>query len=182
VVVDGGMDEDLRYPIGPFEAPAEITPTLRAAYIDTIAATPALARAAVAGLDDRQLDTRYREGGWTVRQVIHHLADDHLNSYLRSRLALTEDDCVIRPYEEPRWAELPDARTAPPACSLELLDALHVRWVALFRAMSDADFLRAFVHPRSGRTRTLAGLLALYDWHGRHHIAQITRLRERMGW
>jgi uncharacterized damage-inducible protein DinB len=176
------VDEDLRYPIGRFEAPAAISAADRAAYIETVAATPALARAAVAGLDERRLDTRYREGGWTIRQVIHHLADDHLNSYLRSRLALTEDDCVIRPYDEPSWAELPDARTAPVACSLDLLEALHVRWVALFRDMTESDFARSFVHPRSGRSRTLAELLALYDWHGRHHVAQITRLRERMGW
>lgn len=177
------MTDDLRYPVGRFEPPTTVTAADRAGFIAVIAETPALLRAAVAGLDEAQLDTPYRPGGWTVRQVVHHVPDSHLNSYTRFRLALTEDLPVIRPYQEARWAELPDARSGPVAYSLDLLDALHVRWVALLRAMTDADYARAYRHPdQPGRDLPLGEVLANYAWHCRHHLAHITRLRERMGW
>jgi hypothetical protein len=174
--------DDLRYPIGPFTTPSEYPDELRRACIGEIVALPRLAATAVAGLDDRQLDTPYRPGGWTVRQVIHHLPDSHLNAYTRFRLALTEDGPVIRPYFEERWAELPDARDSPVAVSLALLEALHARWVTLLRALGPDAWSREFVHPEHGRRMTLNETLALYAWHGRHHVAHITRLRDREGW
>ncbi|MHB1861906.1 MAG: YfiT family bacillithiol transferase [Gemmatimonadaceae bacterium] len=174
---------DLRYPIGRFERPAQLTTPERGALIDAIAAAPAALRAAVRGLSDAQLDTPYRPEGWTVRQVVHHVPDSHLNSYTRFRLALTEEQPTIKPYDEARWAELPDARGPLVAESLALLDALHARWVALLRAMSPAEFARTLVHPeRPGAPMTLDMMVALYAWHGRHHVAHITALRDRMGW
>lgn len=172
---------DLRYPVGKFVAPDHATDEQRRQFIDEIEATPARLRAAVAGLSDEQLDTPYRPDGWTVRQVVHHLPDSHLNSYTRFRLALTEDEPTIKPYYEDRWAELADARTAPPEVSLDLLETLHRRWVLLLRSLGPADFARSFRHPELGIV-TLEKSTALYAWHGRHHIAQITGLRERMGW
>jgi uncharacterized damage-inducible protein DinB len=172
---------DPRYPIGEFLAPAVIDASLRAAFVEQLAAAPAALRTAVAGLDAAQLDTPYREGGWTVRQVIHHLPDSHLNAYVRFKLALTEDEPTICPYQEARWAETPEARTGDIAVSLKLLDALHARWVALMRALPAEAFARTFMHPESGRW-TLDRLLPLYAWHGRHHVAQITSLRDRTGW
>ena len=172
---------DLRYPIGKFEFPAEVTPEDRIEFISDIEGAPARLRAAIIGLDAAQLDTAYRPGGWTIRQIVHHLPDSHMNSYVRFRLALTEDVPVIKPYAEHRWADLPDARTAPVESSLDLLDALHRRWVALLRAMTDDDFARMFRHPELGVVR-LDVNLALYAWHGRHHVAHITGLRERAGW
>ncbi len=177
------MSDDLRYPVGAFQAPAVVSADDRAAFIETIAETPALLRAAVAGLDDDQLDTPYRPEGWTVRQVVHHLPDSHMNAYIRFRLSLTEDRPVIRPYYEAEWARLPDAASGPVAYSLALLEALHVRWVVLLRAMTDADFLRVYRHPEQpGRDLPLSEVLATYAWHCRHHLAHITSLRERMGW
>lgn len=174
---------DLRYPIGRFERPARIMAADRTASIDAIAGAPAALRAAVRGLDAVQLDTPYRPDGWTVRQVVHHVPDSHLNSYVRFRLALTESEPTIKPYDEAKWAELPDARGPLVAESLALLDALHARWVALLRAMAPGDFLRTLVHPeRPGVPMTLDTMLALYAWHGRHHVAHIAALRERMGW
>ena len=137
--------------------------------------------AAVAGLDDRQLDTPYRPGGWTVRQVVHHYADSHANSYVRFRLALTEDAPVIKPYDEQRWAELPDAKSAPISVSLTLLSALHQRWVLLLRSLDDQTFARTFIHPELGEMR-LDKTLGLYAWHCHHHVAHITNLRARQGW
>ncbi|HVB32145.1 MAG TPA: putative metal-dependent hydrolase [Gemmatimonadaceae bacterium] len=174
---------DLRYPIGRFERPAQLTPPERSALIDTIAATPAALRAAVRGLSGTQLDTPYRPEGWTVRQVVHHVPDSHLNSYVRFRLALTEEQPTIKPYDEARWAELPDAKGPLVAESLALLEALHARWVSLLRAMTPAEFARTLVHPeRPGAPMSLDTMVALYAWHGRHHVAHITALRERMGW
>jgi uncharacterized damage-inducible protein DinB len=174
---------DLRYPIGHFEAPSHVTAGHRAAAIEAIAAAPAALRAAVSGLDAAQLDTPYRPDGWTVRQVVHHLADSHVNSYVRFRLALTESEPTIKPYDEAKWAELPDARGPLVAESLTLLTALHARWVALLRAMAPGDFARTLVHPeRPGAPMTLDTMLALYAWHGRHHVAHIAALRERRGW
>jgi uncharacterized damage-inducible protein DinB len=148
--------------------------------IESIAATPARMRAAVKGLNDTQLDTPYREGGWTVRQVVHHVPDSHLNAYVRMKLALTEDNPVIKPYEESEWAKLADAR-APIDMSLRLLDVLHERWLLLIRSLSEADFRKTFRHPAMGEM-SLDTQLELYEWHGRHHVAHITSLRERMGW
>lgn len=175
------MNTDLRYPNGPFQASETLAPPARASAIDRIAATPAKLRAAVAGLGPSQLDTPYRPGGWTVRQVVHHVPDSHLNAYVRFRLALTEREPTIRPYDQEGWALLADARSAPVDVSLALLDALHVRWVALLQTLDAADWGRRLVHPESG-VLTLDGLLAMYAWHGDHHVAHITGLRTREGW
>jgi hypothetical protein len=173
--------EDLSYPVGKFVAPPSCTEADRRIWIDEIEATPARLREAVAGLDERQLETPYRPGGWTVRQVVHHVPDSHLNSYTRVRLALTEDEPTIRPYFEDRWAELSDAKAAPVDVSLALLDALHRRWVVLLRSLGADDWKRTFRHPEIGLL-SLEKNLALYAWHGRHHVAHVTALRERMGW
>lgn len=172
---------DLQYPIGKFQKPEETTAEQRRQWIAEIASAPAQFRAAIRGLSEEQLDTPYRPGGWTVRQVIHHVPDSHINSYMRFRLALTEDDPTIKPYNEASWAGLPDARSAPAEVSLALLESLHARWVLLLEAMGPADFLRTFRHPERGLAR-LDRDLALYAWHCRHHAAHITSLRERMGW
>jgi uncharacterized damage-inducible protein DinB len=174
--------EDLRYPVGKFEYAGPLTSQDRSSCIERIAAAPAALRASVAGLTDTQLDTPYRPQGWTVRQVVHHVPDSHLNAYTRFRLALTESLPTIRPYEEARWAELPDARTAPVAISLALLDTLHIRWVLLLREMGEDDWPRKLVHPEHKREMSLDELLAMYAWHGEHHVAHVTRLRDRMGW
>ena len=176
------LTNDLRYPIGKFTRPESVSPEERAELLDVLAATPSLARTAVTGLSDGQFDTRYRPGGWTVRQVVHHLADSHLNSYVRFRLALTEDAPLIKPYDQAKWAELPDARTLFVEPSLALLENLHARWVALLRSLEPEDFARTFRHPEYPDPMTLDANLALYAWHGMHHIAQITGLRQRMGW
>ena len=172
--------DDLRYPIGRFTSPADSSPELRAAQIDTLRLLPERLTAAVTGLSDTQLDTPYREGGWTVRQVVHHLADSHAMSYTRFKLALTEDSPTIKPYDEAAWANLADSRL-PVAVSLDLLAAVHARLVALLQSLSDADFARLFVHPERG-PMTLARNLAMYDWHSRHHTAHIVNLRTRQGW
>ncbi len=173
--------DQLRYPIGRFSRPVQLGPTEIRHAIATVAALPENLRAAVSELSPQQLETPYREGGWTLRQTVHHIADSHLNAYARFRLALTEDWPVITPYKDALWAELPDARTAPVDLSLELLDGLHRRWTLLLEAMTEADWQRGYDHPESGR-QTLPQVLALYEWHSRHHLAHITRLRERMGW
>jgi hypothetical protein len=172
---------DLRYPIGKFDFQQTVTPGQYPALIEEIAAAPALFRDAVRGLDDAQLDTPYRPGGWTVRQTVHHVADSHMNSFLRLRLALTESEPTIRPYDQKAWGELPDSRTAPVELSLQLIENLHARWALLLKTLSDADFARSFRHPELGLVR-LDTNLALYAWHGRHHAAHITGLRQRNGW
>lgn len=172
---------DLRYPIGRFERPASIAAADRGAMIRNIAALPAKLREATAGLNDSQLDTPYRPDGWTVRQVIHHVADSHINCYVRFKLALTEHEPTIKPYEEGLWAELPEARTAPIELSLALLEALHQRWNLMLAAMSEAEFQRTFRHPDLG-LMPLDVTVALYSWHSLHHTAHITTLRSRMGW
>ncbi len=173
---------DLRFPIGQFKfEDRHLSDAERAAYIDQIAETPRRLREAVRGLTTEQLDTPYRPGGWTVRQVIHHVPDSHLNSYVRFKLALTEDEPVIKPYDEAGWAALPDSRIAPVEASLGLLDSLHERWVVLLGSLAPSDFARSFSHPERGRV-SLGTNLALYAWHGKHHVAHITSLRERMGW
>jgi len=172
---------DLRYPIGRFEFSGPNSEDDRKRYIGEIEQAPGRLRAAAAGLTDAQLDTPYRPGGWTVRQVVHHVPDSHMNSYVRFRLALTEQGPTIKPYDESRWAELTDARTAPIEISLALLEWLHARWVLLLRGLTPGDFAREFRHPELGEV-SLDKNLALYAWHGRHHAAHITSLRERMGW
>ena len=173
--------DDLRYPVGKFRFPDSVSAQELTTFIDQIAETPARMRAAISGLSDSQLDTPYRPGGWTIRQLAHHVPDSHMNSYVRVRLALTEDEPVIKPYEEGRWAELADARSLPVEPSLVLLESLHARWVPLLRSLSDAEWKRGFHHPELGRV-SLENNAALYAWHGRHHVAHITSLRERMGW
>lgn len=172
---------DPRYPIGKYERPAEVTPAMRAGAILEIASTPQRVRAAVKGLNDAQLDTPYREGGWTVRQVVHHLADSHMNAYIRWRLALTESEPTIKPYEESAWARLEDAAHAPIEVSLRLLEALHERWVRLLHSVKPEEFARTFRHPEHG-VRTLDWMLFSYAWHGKHHTAHITELRKQRGW
>jgi uncharacterized damage-inducible protein DinB len=172
---------DLRYPIGKFELPAAVADADRPGLIDQIAALPGEIRRAVAGLGDSQLDTPYRDGGWTVRQVVHHLPDSHLNAYTRFKLALTEDEPTIKTYEEARWAELPEARSAPIGVSLALLDALHERWVLMLRVLAPGQYARKLRHPEWGPL-SLGQMLALYAWHSRHHVAHVTALRARMGW
>jgi len=172
---------DPRFPIGRYQPPAQINTALRAKAIDEIGATPAKFRTAVAGLNDAQLDTPYREGGWTVRQVIHHLPDSHMNAYVRWKLALTEGEPTIKPYDEARWAELADSKTTPIEISLSLLENLHDRWVRLLKSLKEADFARTFRHPEHG-VRTLDWMLFLYEWHGKHHAAHITELRKQKNW
>ena len=172
---------DLRYPVGKPKMDGKITEAERRDLIESIAQAPARLRAAVEGLSSEQLDTPYRPDGWTVRQVVHHLPDSHLNAYIRFRLALTEDQPTIKTYEQERWAELEDARTAPIDLSLALLESLHRRWVVLLRALPPAAFARTFRHPELGVV-TLDQQLRMYEWHGRHHIAHITSLRQRMGY
>jgi hypothetical protein len=172
---------DPRYPIGKFEMPKEITPALRQSAIGEIAETPAKIRVAVKGLTDAQLETPYRDGGWTVRQVVHHVPDSHMNAYIRLRFALTETAPTIKPYEEGAWANLEDAKNAPVDVSLNLLDALHERWVRLLRSLKPEDYARTLVHPEHG-VRTVDWLLFLYAWHGRHHTAHITELRKQKAW
>lgn len=172
---------DPRYPIGKFSYSGPLTPEQKRQCLDDIEQTPARLRAAVRGLADKQLDTPYREGGWTVRQVIHHVPDSHMNSYIRFKLALTEDAPTIKPYMEDRWAELPEAKQAAIDVSLVLLDSLHRRWMLVLRGLTDADWQRTFRHPELG-PMTLEKTLALYSWHGRHHVAHVTSLREKKGW
>ncbi|MDQ3696670.1 MAG: bacillithiol transferase BstA [Gemmatimonadota bacterium] len=174
-------DDALRYPTGRFRRPERLSPAERTAAIDAVATAPAALRLAVEGLTPSQLDTPYRAGGWTVRQLAHHVPDSHLNAYTRFKLALTEDVPTIKPYDEARWAELADTRETPVETSLALLEQLHARWVTLLRSMGDQEFARALRHPESGVLR-LDQMLALYAWHGAHHVAHVTRLRERMGW
>ena len=171
---------DPRYPIGKFSYTAPLTAGQKKQFLDDIEQTPARLRDAVRGLSDAQLDTPYRDGGWTVRQVVHHVPDSHMNSYIRFKLALTEDDPTIKPYFEDRWAELPDSRQ-PVENSLTMLESLHRRWTTVLRSMSEADWKRTFRHPELG-SMPLEKALALYSWHGRHHVAHVTELRKRKGW
>jgi hypothetical protein len=173
--------DDLRYPVGRHQRPASLSDAQRRDAIEAIAATPANLRAAVRGLDDKQLDTPYRPEGWTVRQVVHHVPDSHANAYIRFKLALTEDTPTIKPYDESAWATLEDAKSTPIGTSLTLLETLHDRWVRILRAMKPADFSRKLNHPENG-VMSLDQLLAMYEWHGKHHVAHITNLRARNGW
>jgi hypothetical protein len=181
------MDQ-LRFPIGDLKLPADFPAggqvELRAWQIQTLRELPQKLGEAVSGLDDSQIDTPYRPGGWTVRVLVHHVADSHANAYIRFKLALTEEWPVIKPYEEAEWAQLADS-SLPIEPSLALLTALHLRWATVLESMSDADFERGYVHPgkmEDGGRTSLAEALATYDWHSRHHTAHITQLRQRMGW
>jgi len=172
---------DLRYPIGKFTPESNPTPQTRAQAIETISTLPDRMRQAVGGLSREQLNTPYREGGWTVKQVIHHVPDSHLNAYVRFKLALTEDTPTIKPYNEDAWARLKDSDLTPIEVSLALLESIHSRWVTLLRTLEAKDFERKLNHPESG-IQTLDRVLSLYQWHGNHHLAHITSLRERMKW
>ena len=170
---------DIRYPIGKFEWPQDVTPAQRVNYIETIETLPEKLREALAKVPATDLDTPYREGGWSIRQMVHHIPDSHMNSYIRFKLALTENEPTIKPYDEAAYAELIDSRTGPVEVSLDLSDALHRRWVILLRGMSDADYERAFRHPEIGLVN-LKSNLALYDWHSRHHLALIVNAGTRL--
>ena len=172
---------DLQYPIGKFSFPASFTEDDRQKCLDEISHAPANLRAAVSGLSEDQLDTPYRPAGWSVRQVVHHVPDSHMNAYVRFKLALTEEEPTIKPYAEDRWAVLADTRTTPIEVSLMLLESLHTRWMRLLGSLAAADWKRTFRHPELG-VMNLERMLALYAWHGRHHVAHITSLRERSGW
>jgi hypothetical protein len=172
---------DPRYPIGKFHYDGPPTDKQRQDFINQVAAAPANLRAAIHGLSDSQLDTPYRDGGWSVRQVVHHIPDSHMNSYIRFKLALTEDEPTIKPYAENRWAELADTNTTPVEVSLTLLDSLHDRWVHLLRSLTAEDWKRTFRHPELG-VMDLEKTVAIYAWHGRHHVAHITSLRQRNNW
>lgn len=172
---------ELRYPTGKWERVPDLDAAGRAARIDQIGQVPAALAAAVGGLTDAQLDTPYREGGWTPRQIVHHLADSHMNAFIRCKLGVTEDNPTIKPYNEKDWAEMPDARVAPLTWSLSIIDGLHSRWVRCLQSMDAAAFARTVMHPERG-PMTLGDLMQLYAWHGAHHVAQITALRARMGW
>ena len=171
---------DLRYPMGRFDRSAAVPFSKKDSLVQTIAELPELLRQAVSDLDDAQLDTPYRDGGWTVRQLVHHVPDSHVNAYVRFKLALTEDGPAIKPYKEALWADLPDSRL-PIAPSLSILEGVHTRWVHLLREMDEAQYRRTLEHPEWG-TLDLWTMLRLYEWHSRHHLAHVTSLRERMGW
>jgi hypothetical protein len=172
---------DLRFPIGKFHFEGSPTTQQKEAFLEDIARTPGNMRAAIRGLTETQLDTPYRPEGWTVRQVVHHVPDSHLNSYVRFKLALTEEDPTIKPYAEDRWAELADSILTPVDVSLTLLESLHDRWVRLLRTLTPPQWQRTYRHPELG-PMTLEKTLALYAWHGKHHAAHITELRKRMSW
>ena len=173
--------EDLRYPIGQYVAPDPVTANDRKGWCDRFAAAPSELRSAVKGLSDKQLDTSYRPGGWSARQVVHHIPDSHTNGYVRFRLALTEDSPTIKPYNEAAWAELPEGKDGPVEPSLTLLEALHRRWMLLLEAMRESDWTRTLHHPEVGKVR-LDECFGSYAWHCEHHVAHITRLRQRESW
>jgi hypothetical protein len=174
-------ETSVQYPVGRFTEPTTVSDGMRRAAIDEIAALPDAMRAAVHGLSAAQIDTPYRDGGWMVREVVHHVADSHMHAYIRVKFALTEESPTIRPYDEALWSQLPDVAALPIDISLSLLTALHARWASCLRGLADAQFARPFVHPELGAQRIDVSLLR-YAWHGRHHVAHITALRERRGW
>lgn len=177
----GLAEVDLRYPIGKFKRPENVSVHQRMVAIAELAALPRRLANAVNGLEREQLDTPYREGGWTVRQLVHHIADSHMNAYVRVRLALTEDWPTIKPYDEKAWANLRDAVAAPVGWSVALVEEMHARWVMLLESLTEEQWARGYNHPEGGRT-TLEAMTQMYAWHSRHHVAHITRLREREGW
>lgn len=173
--------DDLQYPIGLFQAPENIERNHLELWLEELSAAPARLREAISGLTNSQLDTPYRPGGWTVRQVVHHLADSHMNAYIRIKLALTEENPVIRPYDEKGWADLHDS-SEDIEVSMKLLESLHQRFVYLAASLSESDLNRTFYHPANQTSQTLKETLGMYAWHGNHHIAHISGLRKRMGW
>ncbi|MCC5929384.1 MAG: putative metal-dependent hydrolase [Cyclobacteriaceae bacterium] len=175
------MDESLQYPIGKFKAPEKITDALIAAWHSAIAQFPEDLRKAVSSLNNEQLDTPYRQGGWTVRQVVHHCADSHANSLMRFKLALTEDNPIIKPYEEAKWAELSDS-SMPIEPALQMIEGIHARWVVLLKSLSNHQFAQTYYHPEHKKSFRLDYTLALYAWHCNHHLAHITKFKERMNW
>ncbi|MBI4910837.1 MAG: putative metal-dependent hydrolase [Acidobacteria bacterium] len=172
---------DPRYPVGNFELPQEITPKLRAAWLEEIANLPSLLRSSVRGLSPSQLDTPYREGGWTVRQVVHHLADSHMHSYIRCKFALSMDNPTIMPYDEAVWAQFEDGAREDVELSLQLITSLHARWIRFLRSLDGPGYARTLLHPENG-PMTIDTMISLYAWHGRHHLAHITELRRSKGW
>jgi len=172
---------DPRRPIGPLELPDPIRASDVARWIDEIEELPSNLRLLASQLEDDQLDVRYREGGWTVRQIVHHMADSHLNAFIRVKWALTEENPVIKDYDDRMWAELPDSTGACIGLSLDMLDTLHARWIELLVALTPTDLASPFQHPESGPTR-IDATIGLYAWHGRHHLAQISALAHRQGW
>lgn len=174
--------DDLKYPVGKFAIPTSFSPLEIQQWIDTIEQLPAKMRKEVTSLSDAQLDTQYRDGGWTIRQVVHHVADSHVNCYCRIKLILTEDNPTIRPYLEAKWAEVKEAKTAPVEISLNILDAIHKRMVMALRNITIEDLDRTYYHPENKQTNPLKVLIALYSWHSRHHLAHITELKKRKGW
>lgn len=174
-------DDALKYPIGRLAQKPEYSGAERDAMLARLAAQPAALRAAVAGLSDAALDTPYRAGGWTVRQLVHHVADSHLNAYIRLKLGLTEDNPTVKPYDQDAWVTLADVSTVPPSVSLSLLDGIHERMLAVLRTMTPSDFRRSIMHPENGRM-TLDDVVAMYAWHGDHHVAHVRGVRERNGW
>jgi hypothetical protein len=175
------MSEDLRFPMGKFDSTQEVNSEMRSGFIQTIEVLPYKFRQAVKGLNNEQIDTPYRPEGWTVRQLVHHIADSHINSFCRFKLGLSEDTPTIKPYDEASWAEMADSKNAPIDLSLNMIDGVHARWALLLKSMSDADFDRNINHPERG-SMSLNSMLSLYDWHSKHHTAHVTKLRERNNW
>lgn len=175
-------EEQLKYPIGKFEKPKEITGEMWKKYISDIDTFPSRLKKEVEQLSDQQLDTVYRTGGWTIRQVVNHCADSHMNSLTRLKLALTEDNPIIKPYIEALWAELPDSKTMPIHPALKMLEGIHERWALLLNNLKDAELKRTFIHPQSGKQFQLDENTALYAWHCNHHLAHITNLKKNKGW
>ena len=176
------MTNDLRYPIGKFQLPENINADALTAYVQRINAAPQNLRDAVDGLSEAQLDTPYRPEGWTVRQVVHHIPDSHLSGYIRFNWALTEENPTIKAYDEQSWAALPYQQEVPHEVSMQLLESLHARWVVLLESLDEKQWNKTFVHPEDGQTYSLKVAVALYAWHGDHHIAHISSLRKKMGW
>jgi len=177
------MTTDLRYPVGKYQRPkAALSAAERSTFIDDIAAAPAALRAATRGLNAKQLGTPYRDGGWTVRQVVHHVADSHMNAFIRFKLGLTEDFPMVKPYDEAKWAEMRDGNSELIDDSLTMVELLHKRWIVVLRGMQPTDFLRKLNHPEWDTPPDLDAMLAMYSWHGKHHVAHVTELRKRQGW
>ncbi len=174
--------EKLKYPIGNFEMPHEVSPEMIARYIAIIENFPQKIDSETAHLTDEQLDTPYRPNGWTIRQVVHHCADSHINALIRVKLGLTEDNPTIKPYLEAKWAELPDGKSMPVAISLNLLKSVHHRWIIVLKSMANADFKRTFIHPENNQLFRLEQNTALYAWHCEHHLAHITTLKKSKNW
>ncbi len=174
--------DQLRYPIGKYTAPENITKDQISIWIDEINAFPARLRATVSGLNDLQLDTPYRDGGWTLRQVVHHIADSHMNAYIRYKLAMTEQNPVIRPYDEKKWAECEEAKTADPGISLTLIETVHKRWVLFLRSLKYEDFERTYIHPEHNKVFSLKNVTGMYVWHGEHHLHHILQTIQQNNW